>query len=122
MPSEVTQLLNTIESGDPAAADELLPAVYEELRKLAASKMGHETPGQTLQPTALVHEARLRLVGGDHTSWYHREHFFATATAAEAMRRWAWGYSNAATGASVGRRRRFWNYSQPCRGFAWPWK
>ena len=85
MPAEVTQLLNDIEHGDPRAADELLPLVYQELRKLAASKMAHETPGQTLQATALVHEAWLRLAGGDQPNWENRGHFFAAA--AEAMRR-----------------------------------
>ena len=85
MPAEVTQLLNAIEHGDPRAADELLPLVYQELRKLAASKMAHETPGQTLQATALVHEAWLRLAGGDQPNWENRGHFFAAA--AEAMRR-----------------------------------
>ena len=85
MPAEVTQLLNAIEHGDPRAADELLPLVSQELRKLAASKMAHETPGQTLQATALVHEAWLRLAGGDQPNWENRGHFFAAA--AEAMRR-----------------------------------
>ena len=85
MPAEVTQLLNAIEHGDPRAADELLPLVYQELRKLAASKMAHETPGQTLQATALVHEVWLRLAGGDQPNWENRGHFFAAA--AEAMRR-----------------------------------
>lgn len=85
MPAEVTQLLSAIESGDPTAADELLPLVYEELRRLAASRMAHETPGQTLQATALVHEAWLRLVGQDGPAWENRGHFFAAA--AEAMRR-----------------------------------
>jgi len=61
--SEVTQILERIESGDPAAASQLLPLVYDELRRLARQKLGHEKPGQTLQPTALVHEAYLRLVG-----------------------------------------------------------
>ena len=84
--SDVTQILHAIEQGDPHAAGELLPLVYEELRQLAAHKMAQEAAGQTLQPTALVHEAYLRLVGaegGQH--WDNRGHFFAAA--AEAMRR-----------------------------------
>ncbi len=84
--ADVTQILSQIEQGDPSAADELLPFVYEELRKLAAAKLVNEKPGQTLQATALVHEAYLRLVGkGSHQSWKNRGHFFAAA--AEAMRR-----------------------------------
>jgi RNA polymerase sigma factor (TIGR02999 family) len=84
--SDVTQILNAIEEGDPHAAEQLLPLVYEELRKLAAQKMAQEKPGQTLQATALVHEAYLRLVGGDAAPrWDSRGHFFAAA--AEAMRR-----------------------------------
>jgi RNA polymerase sigma factor (TIGR02999 family) len=83
--SEVTRVLNAIEQGEPRAADQLLPLVYEELRKLAASKMSHEAPGQTLQPTALVHEAWLRLVGKENPRWNNRGHFFGAA--AEAMRR-----------------------------------
>jgi RNA polymerase sigma factor (TIGR02999 family) len=83
--SEVTQLLNAIEAGESKAAEELLPLVYEELRKLAARKMANEAPGQTLQPTALVHEAWLRLVGKDNPQFEGRGHFFAAA--AEAMRR-----------------------------------
>jgi RNA polymerase sigma factor (TIGR02999 family) len=84
--NEVTQILHAIGQGDPAAADQLLPLVYDELRQLAAHKLGSETPGQTLQPTALVHEAYLRLVGaGDEPNWDSRGHFFAAA--AEAMRR-----------------------------------
>jgi RNA polymerase sigma factor (TIGR02999 family) len=82
--SQVTQLLDAIESGDPAAAGHLLPLVYEELRKLAAAKMAQEKPGQTLQPTALVHEAWLRLAGSEQR-WNGRDHFFGAA--AEAMRR-----------------------------------
>src|SRR5262245_25822745 len=101
--SEVTRILSRIESGDPAAAEQLLPLVYDELRKLAAARLAHEKPGQTLQATALVHEAYLRLVGsncraepavpsdaasrsgpGDRT-YDSRGHFFAAA--AEAMRR-----------------------------------
>jgi RNA polymerase sigma factor (TIGR02999 family) len=83
--SEVTRILQAIEQGEPRAADQLLPLVYEELRKLAACKMSHEAPGQTLQPTALVHEAWLRLVGKDNAQWNNRAHFFGAA--AEAMRR-----------------------------------
>jgi RNA polymerase sigma factor (TIGR02999 family) len=84
--SDVTRILSAIEQGDPHAAAQLLPLVYDELRKLAAQKMAQETPGQTLQPTALVHEAYLRLVGDEHEShWDTRGHFFAAA--AEAMRR-----------------------------------
>ncbi|MGD9636537.1 MAG: ECF-type sigma factor [Pirellulales bacterium] len=84
--SEVTQILNAIGDGDRQASAELLPLVYEELRRLAADKMAHERPGQTLQATALVHEAFLRLVGdADQPQWDNRWHFFAAA--AEAMRR-----------------------------------
>ena len=83
--NEATRLLNAIQQGDPKAADELLPLVYEELRKLAAHKMASEAPGQTLQPTALVHEAWLRLVGSPDQQWNSRGHFFSAA--AEAMRR-----------------------------------
>jgi RNA polymerase sigma factor (TIGR02999 family) len=83
--SDVTQLLNAIEAGEPKAADQLLPLVYEELRKLAAAKMAQEQPGQTLQPTALVHEAWLRLVGDESARFEGRGHFYAAA--AEAMRR-----------------------------------
>jgi RNA polymerase sigma factor (TIGR02999 family) len=83
--SDVTRLLGAIEHGDPRATEELLPLVYEELRKLAAHKMAHEPPGQTLQPTALVHEAWLRLVESDAAGWENRGHFIAAA--AEAMRR-----------------------------------
>ena len=83
--SDVTQILNAIEHGDPKAADDLLPLVYEELRKLAASRMARETPGNTLQPTALVHEAWMRLVGDANPKFDGRAHFFAAA--AEAMRR-----------------------------------
>jgi RNA polymerase sigma factor (TIGR02999 family) len=83
---DVTQILDAIEQGDPHAAGQLLPLVYDELRKLAARKMAQEKPGQTLQGTALVHEAYLRLVGqGPDKHWDHRSHFFAAA--AEAMRR-----------------------------------
>jgi RNA polymerase sigma factor (TIGR02999 family) len=84
--SGVTQILASIERGDPHAADRLLPLVYDELRKLAAVRLNAEKPGQTLQATALVHEAWLRLVGGDaEPHWNSRGHFFAAA--AEAMRR-----------------------------------
>jgi RNA polymerase sigma factor (TIGR02999 family) len=83
--SDVTQILQPAQRGDPKAADELLPLVYEELRKLAAAKMAHEAAGHTLQPTALVHEAWLRLVGNQDQEWAGRAHFFAAA--AEAMRR-----------------------------------
>jgi RNA polymerase sigma factor (TIGR02999 family) len=82
---DVTRILNAIEQGDRGATDELLPLVYEELRLLAARKLAHEPPGQTLQATALVHEAYLRLVGGDGQRWDNRGHFFMAA--AEAMRR-----------------------------------
>jgi RNA polymerase sigma factor (TIGR02999 family) len=98
--SDVTRILSQIEAGDPNAAEELLPLVYDELRKLAAAKLAYEKPGQTLQATALVHEAYLRLVGGSEEreqetghkranlapiAWHSRGHFFAAA--AEAMRR-----------------------------------
>jgi RNA polymerase sigma factor (TIGR02999 family) len=84
--SDVTHILSAIEQGDPLAADKLLPLVYEELRRLAARKLAAESPGQTLQPTALVHEAYLRLVDVDRAQhWNSRGHFFAAA--AEAMRR-----------------------------------
>ena len=83
--SDVTRILNAIERGDPRATAELLPLVYEELRLLAAQKLSHEPPGQTLQATALVHEAYIRLVGDEPRSWENRGHFFAAA--AEAMRR-----------------------------------
>ena len=83
--SDVTQLLNAIDAGDGKAAEELLPLVYEELRKLAAAKMAQQTPGQTLQATALVHEAYLRLLGSGPDQWNSRGHFFSAA--AEAMRR-----------------------------------
>jgi len=83
--SDVTRLFCAIEQGDPQAAAELLPFVYEELRKLAAHKMAHEPAGHTLQPTALVHEAWLRLGADAQPAWKNRAHFFAAA--AEAMRR-----------------------------------
>src|SRR5262245_42391041 len=83
--SDVTRILDAMQRGDPKAADELLPLVYEELRHLAAHKMANEPPGQTLQPTALVHEAWLRLAGAEtNAQWNNREHFFRAA--AEAMR------------------------------------
>jgi RNA polymerase sigma factor (TIGR02999 family) len=84
--SDVTRILSAIEAGDPHAAEQLLPLVYEELRQLAAHKLAQEKPGQTLQATALVHEAYLRLVEGERAQhWNSRGHFFAAA--AEAMRR-----------------------------------
>jgi RNA polymerase sigma factor (TIGR02999 family) len=84
--SDVTQILSQIANGDPTAAEQLLPLVYDELRKLAAARMAAESPGHTLQATALVHEAYLRLVGGQPPrEWDGRAHFFAAA--AEAMRR-----------------------------------
>jgi RNA polymerase sigma factor (TIGR02999 family) len=83
--SDVTHILDAIQQGDPKAAAELLPLVYTELRRLAAHKMAQEPSGQTLQPTALVHEAWLRLAGGGNQSWQNRAHFFGAA--AEAMRR-----------------------------------
>src|SRR4051812_23605098 len=83
--SEVTRILQSIDSGDPNAAGELLPLIYEQLRNLAAHKMAGEAPGQTLQPTALVHEAWLRLTGNENVKWEGRAHFFGAA--AEAMRR-----------------------------------
>jgi len=83
--SDLTQLLHAIDAGDPKAASQLLPLVYEVLRKLAAHRMAQEQPGQTLQPTALVHEAWLRLVGDANPRFDGRGHFFAAA--AEAMRR-----------------------------------
>lgn len=86
-PSEVSQVLAALNAGEPEAAARLLPLVYEELRRLAAARIAAEAPGQTLQPTALVHEAYLRLVGetGDADEWDNRGHFFGAA--AEAMRR-----------------------------------
>lgn len=83
--SDVTRILKAIERGNAKATDELLPRVYEELRLLAAQKLSHEPPGQTLQATALVHEAYIRLVGDEAQRWDSRGHFFAAA--AEAMRR-----------------------------------
>ena len=84
--NDVTKILDAIEKGDPQAASQLLPLIYDELRRLAAGKLSEEKPGQTLQATALVHEAYLRLVGkSDERRWDSRGHFFAAA--AEAMRR-----------------------------------
>jgi RNA polymerase sigma factor (TIGR02999 family) len=83
--SELTRILNAVEKGDAKAANQLLPLVYEELRRIAAHKMAREAPGQTLQPTALVHEAWLRLGGDDQPAWQNCAHFFGAA--AEAMRR-----------------------------------
>ncbi|OYP28266.1 sigma-70 family RNA polymerase sigma factor [Rhodopirellula sp. MGV] len=85
MDSEISRILNSLEQGDPAAAGELLPLVYEELRRLATSRMRRESHAQTLQPTALVHEAFLRLIGNENVRWDGKSHFFAAA--AEAMRR-----------------------------------
>ncbi len=82
--SDVTRILDRVQQGDPKAAEELLPLVYEELRKLAAHKMAQQPPGQTLEATALVHEAYLRLTGGKRDQWQDRAHFFRAA--AEAMR------------------------------------
>jgi RNA polymerase sigma factor (TIGR02999 family) len=82
--SDVTRILDAIQEGDSKAADQLLPLVYDELRKLAAHKMAHQPPGQTLQATALVHEAYLRLIGNEPVQWNSRGHFFSAA--AEAMR------------------------------------
>jgi RNA polymerase sigma factor (TIGR02999 family) len=80
--TEITRILSAMDEGDPHAAEQLLPLVYEELRKLAAQKLAQEKPGQTLQATALVHEAYLRLVDGDKTpQWNSRGHFFAAAEA-----------------------------------------
>ena len=83
--TDVTKILNAIEQGNVRAVDKLLPAVYDELRRLAAWKLSQERPGQTLQATALVHEAYIRLVGSEAQSWQSRTHFFSAA--AEAMRR-----------------------------------
>jgi RNA polymerase sigma factor (TIGR02999 family) len=85
MPTDVTQMLAAIERGDHHVAEELLPLVYQELRNLAAGRMANEAAGHTLQPTALVHEAWLRLVGSEQRTWQNRAHFFGAA--AEAMRR-----------------------------------
>jgi len=83
--SDVTQILDAMADGDPKAADELMPLVYEELRRLAVHKMGNEPAGHTLQATALVHEGFVRLVGQSNPEWQNRRHFFSAA--AEAMRR-----------------------------------
>jgi RNA polymerase sigma factor (TIGR02999 family) len=83
--SDVTHILDRVRQGDSAAADELLPLIYDDLRKIAAAKMARENPGHTLQPTALVHEAWLRLGADDQPNWQNRAHFFAAA--GEAMRR-----------------------------------
>ena len=83
--NELTRILNAAEQGDKRAIDQLVPALYQELRELAAFKLSREKPGQTLQPTALVHEAYLRLAGQEGATWKSRTHFFAAA--AEAMRR-----------------------------------
>jgi len=83
--SDVTHILDRVQQGDPKAAEELLPLVYEELRKLAAARMAREAPGQTLQATALVHEAWLRIIHQDQRQWQSRAYFFVAA--AEAMRR-----------------------------------
>ena len=83
--NDVTRILSAIEQGDPKAPEQLLPLVYDELRKLAAQRLARESPGQTLQATALVHEAYLRLIGSEAPSWNGRGHFFSAA--AEAMRR-----------------------------------
>jgi RNA polymerase sigma factor (TIGR02999 family) len=83
--NQITRILSAIDRGDADASARLLPLVYEELRTLAAARMAHESPNQTLQPTALVHEAYLRLSGGDNKGWDNRGHFFAAA--AEVMRR-----------------------------------
>src|SRR5206468_11693933 len=83
--TEVTRILERVEHGDAKAAEQLLPLVYDQLRQLAAAKMANEAPGHTLQPTALVHEAWLRLVGSGNPQWNGRAHFFGAA--AEAMRR-----------------------------------
>lgn len=83
--TEITRILTAIDQGDAQAANKLLPLVYDELRRLAAHKLSHEKPGQTLQATALVHEAYLRLAGSENQNWDSRGHFFAAA--AEAMRR-----------------------------------
>ena len=83
--SDVTRILTAIEQGDAKASEELLPLVYHELRRMAGHKLAGERPGQTLQPTALVHEAWLKLVDSPNQSWQNRAHFFGAA--AEAMRR-----------------------------------
>jgi len=102
--SDITRILTAIEQGDSAAADQLLPLVYEELRKLAAHRMANEAAGQTLQPTALVHEAWLRLVGEQNPKFANRAHFFAAA--AEAMRRILIDHARARAGPKRGGGRR----------------
>ena len=82
--ADVTRILERVHQGEPSAAEELLPLIYDELRRLAAHKMANEAPGHTLQPTALVHEAWLRLAGDARPGWNDRQHFFRAA--AEAMR------------------------------------
>ena len=99
--NDVTRLLNALDQGDPHAASELLPLVYDELRRLAAQKLAGEPPGQTLEPTGLVHEAYLRLVGAEAgPEWDNRGHFFAAAAEAMMTR----GLSAANSKASPGRR------------------
>src|SRR6202795_4708585 len=97
--SEVTRILSAIKQGDPLAAELLLPLVYDELRQLAAERLAHEQPGQTLQATALVHEAYLRLLGGKQTQdWGGRRHFFAAAagsTSTTSSRPWRRGTATA---------------------------
>ena len=95
--TDVTQILSQIEQGDPSAAEQLLPLVYEELRKLAAIRLSHEKPGQTLQATALVHEAYLRLLGNENThKWNSRGHFFGAAAEAHELTFQAFGRSRIA--------------------------
>ena len=110
--SEVTELLEAVANGDPTAASRVLPLIYDELRKLAAQKLAHEKAGQTLQPTALVHEAYLRLVGGAESHWNGRGHFFAAA--AEAMRRIS------APAAGKGSRRAGTVSARSCPTSSWP--
>ena len=99
--TDVTQILSQIESGDPSAAEQLLPLVYEELRKLAAAKLAYEKPGQTLQATGLVHEAYIRLVDVEKAQhWNSRGHFFGAA--AEAMRRILVEYARRKSGPEAG--------------------
>ena len=124
--NDVTRILSAIEQGDPKAAEQLLPLVYDELRKLAAQRLAQEKPGQTLQATALVHEAYLRLVGTDDPGWDSRGHFFAAA--AEAMRRILVENARRKAAAKAGGGRRA---ARPGRGRArhrgaaastcWPW-
>ena len=92
--SDVTRILSAIEQGDPSAAEQLLPLVYEELRRLAAQKMAQEKPGQTLQATALVHEAYIRLVDVEKTQqWDSRGHFFAAAAKKWPLESQCWAFS-----------------------------